>query len=127
MSKALLLAAILMGPPAPEAPEIMHHFEANDHSQGSQGNLAIQLPLQAAAAGFDLWTTQRCLSRGTCQEANPLAQGDRVPYELKGATFLIPAALTVWANKTGRHKLAWWVTGLSVALQAGFGVLNLRF
>lgn len=124
LMQTLLLAATiaLSGPPEPQV-DLMHHFEAKDRPKASQTLLKVSL--QAAAAGFDLWTTQRCLNKGTCYETNPLGSPDKVPYTLKGVTFLVPAALTIWADKTGKERLAWWITALSVAIQVGFGVNNL--
>ena len=123
MYTVFLAATIaLSGPPEPQV-DLLHHFETTERPGASQTLLKVSL--QAAAAGFDLWTTQRCLNRGTCYETNPLGNPDEAPYVLKGATFLIPATLTIWADRTGRKGLAWWITALSVALQVGFGVNNL--
>lgn len=122
--KALLLAAVLVGPPAPREPGLLHHIEA---ARSPRTSLRVQLPLQTLAAGFDLWTTGRCLRAGTCYEANPLADLGKVPYALKGASLAVTMGLTVWAEKTDRRWLAWTITALSVVGQVYLGVRNLRF
>lgn len=119
----LILAGALMGPPAPEDPDLLRHFETRERSESS--HVAWHLSLQAAAAGVDLWTTHRCLSAGTCYETNPFSSSEKPPYVAKALTFVVPAALSVWADLTGRDRLAWWITGLAVAVQVGFGIHNL--
>jgi len=114
----MVLALSLMGPPALEV-SLLHHIEAQ------RNHVAAHMTLQVAAAGFDIWTTKRCLDAGTCREVNPFSASDRVPYGLKAATFAVPAALAIWADLTGRDNLAWIITGLAVVLQTAFGIHNI--
>ena len=122
---SLLLAASLMGPPEPVEPELMHHF-SNQRDRNSNV-LAIQIPLQVLGAGFDLWTTQRCLNMGTCYETNPLGSPDEAPYVVKGLSLLATVGLTVWAEKSDKRWLGWVITVLSVGYQSFIAVRNLRF
>ena len=120
--KALLLAAALAGPPAPDA-DLMHHF----HVERERNHVALHVGLQLGAAGFDLWATQRCIDAGTCFEGHPLFRGPRAPYGRKGVTVAVTLALALWADLSGHDRLAWWITGLAVAAQVALGAHALRY
>ena len=118
----VLAAAAVMGPPAPTDPDLLHHFEVRDRSDP----VVLHLALQAAAAGFDLWATQRCLEAQTCRELNPLGGGG-LPWEAKAGASLVVAAITVWAIRSGRTGLARVLTALAVVAQGYLGARALSF
>lgn len=113
---SLLLAASMMGPPAPPEPDLLHHFDPQDRG-GRGGAVALHIGLQAAAAAADLWSTRRCLQAGTCVEAHPLSDPRSVPYIRKAVFFSAIATATTWALMRDRDFLAWTLTALSVGFQ----------
>ena len=124
--RGLLLIAVLVGPPGPDDPDLLHHFRVVE--SGNHGNhVALHFGLQVAAAGFDLAATQRCLDRGTCREGHPLFPGSRAPYVRKSATLVVTLGLALWADLEGHDGLAWWITGLAVAFQVALGARALSY
>ena len=77
----------------------------------------LLLAALAGSAAYDVETTQSCLARQTCYEANPLMPSSRAgQYAVKAAT-LAPIAL--WRNK--------WAMAGAIAVQLTVGTLNLRW
>jgi hypothetical protein len=98
----MLLAAILVGPPAPPTPQDV----AAEHARILRGTAADAVVL-SVGAGLDLASTQYALDRcQTCYEANPLMRDPGARYALKVAS----TAAAVWVcyelRRTGHHKAA---------------------
>jgi len=76
------------------------------------------------AAVFDVETTQSCLTRRVCHEANPFMPTSRTGQYVVKAGIIAPFA--VWHETTNSEKAKWILIGI-LGTQIITGSFNLRF
>jgi len=78
------------------------------------------------AAIVDTESLQSCISRETCQEANPIFQVSNSRFYHYGTKAVIIVPLFLLHEKTNSKTLKWALVA-SATSQGIFGALNLRF
>jgi hypothetical protein len=116
----LLLAAALVGPPAPapcpaaRTAELFHGFVVDSARIG--GGLMV-----------DLWSTEFALARcPSCREGNPLGLTKSERIYLKGATAAAEIAVCHKLRRDGHPVWAKWTGRLILGLQAFAAADNVR-
>lgn len=112
---SLLLAASLVGPPAPPTPQDV----AAEHSRILRGT-AVDTAVLVVGAGFDLASTEWALSQcANCREGNPLGQTVERRVALKVATTAAVVVVCHRLRKGGHHRsattLRWIAFGIQLA------------
>jgi hypothetical protein len=123
---ALILAAALVGPPAPK---VYPTCPIGEECEGAKHHDRVlrYVAIQTAAGAFDIWATGYCVSKNpSCYETNPLGKTAEQRIAVKAATI---AGFAIMANELDRHHhehLAIGVTVVGVALQTFLGVKAIK-
>lgn len=123
---ALLLAAALVGPPAPDPYAALEArmAEVKRVADGTFTDAAII----GVASGFDIWTTEHCFATNPdCSEMNWLGQDSGSSrIALKAAAYPVKVGTSYILRRKGHHNWARGVTIAIAAIDILAGVRNLR-
>lgn len=116
---ALLLAASIVGPPAPSA--------KCDRAREQVHGLIVDTARVSGGAFLDLWSTEYALARcPTCREGNPLGLSRPARTALKGAFVVGAVAGLHKVRRDGHPVWAKWLGRGLLAVQVGATVNNVR-
>lgn len=124
---ALLLAAALFGPPAPADPAVAlleaRLAEVRRVADGTFTDAA----LIGAASAFDIWSTERCITRNPrCYEANPLgADSGSSRIALKAGVYPLKVGVSYGLRRLGHHGWARVAALVFSAIDVAVGIHNL--
>jgi hypothetical protein len=86
-------------------------------------NFLLMMGVGTALTVIDFEMTQRCLSRGVCQEANPLVPTSRAGMYVTNLP--LNAALYYWSyRRKASGKRLWWVAPLAIIGSHAVGVAS---
>jgi len=126
---SLLLAASLMGPPAPSPQLRDQTIEARfDEIKRVADGTFTDAAIIGAGSAFDIWATERCISRNPlCYEANPLGKDSGSQrIALKAGVYPLKVGISYFFRRTRHHRTAR-IFAVSFALLDGaIGVNNYR-
>jgi hypothetical protein len=115
MIAPLLLAAALVGPPAPCSEKALVH------------GLIVGTARVSGGAFVDLWSTEYALARCEgCREGNPLGLSRPARTVLKGAVVVGSVAAMHKLRRDGHPGWAKWLGRGLLAIQVGAAVNNVR-
>lgn len=116
MIAAMLLAAAIVGPPAPcvQRADLVH-------------GLVVDTARVSGGAFVDLWSTEYALARCEgCREGNPLGLSRPARTLLKGALVVGTVAYLHKTRRDGHPDRAKWIGRAILAFQVGVAANNVR-
>lgn len=122
---ALLLAAALVGPPAPD-PYAAIEARMAEVKRVADGTFT-DAAMIAVGSAVDIWGTERCISNGTCTELNPLGQDSGTSrLAVKAAMYPLKVGACYTLRRHGYHKAARILAVVVTAVDVGLGIHAIR-
>ena len=118
----ILLAAVLVGPPAPDP--YAARIATLEASAARTHRMMWYVSMNFACAGADLWTTSDSLERGNV-ELNKLGQTVEKRVGLKFTQAAVSAILNWGIDKLWGSTAGWISAGTTAGIQCGAAAYNL--